>query len=114
MLWENFLLQTWNYLVTYDCFYISLAVFVAHLHGAFYKHVIAKQGNFSTQMSVSGPATSTGKSLMMQANMFIFHGEEQPTSTTMTEATFFEVLEDGNIYGKYIEGLFLTLVCFIF
>ena len=46
------------------------------------------------------PATSTGKSLMMHINMLIFGGSEQPTSTTMTEATFFEMLEEGNIYGK--------------
>ena len=70
---------------------IPLAVFVAHLHGALYKHVTQKLGNFTIQMSVSGPATGTGKSLWMTLCMLIFSGSQQPTSTTMTEA----FLRDG-------------------
>ena len=77
-----------------------LAVIVAHLAGQLYTHIIAKQGQFSTQMSVSGSSASTGKSLMQTVGMLMFYGEVQPTTTTLTEATFYDMIEDGNIYGK--------------
>ena len=77
-----------------------LAVIVAHLVGQLYKHIIAKQGQFSTQMSVSGSSYTTGKSLMQTVGMLMFYGEEQPTTTTLTEATFYDMIEEGNIYGK--------------
>ena len=51
-------------------------------------------------MSVSGPATSTGKSLMQTICMLILNGEIQPTTTSLTEAQFYEMLDEGNIYGK--------------
>jgi hypothetical protein len=75
-------------------------VFVAHLSGQLYKQIIGKQAQFSTQMSVSGPASSTGKSLMQTVGMITFIGEVQPTTTTITEASFYEMLDEGNIYGK--------------
>ena len=40
---------------------------------------------------------------MQTVNMLIFEGEVQPTTTTLTEATFYEMLEDGNIYGNYYQ-----------
>ena len=54
----------------------------------------------STQMSVSGSASSTGKSLCMTVGMLMFYGEQQNTTGTCTEAQFFDATEDGNIYGK--------------
>lgn len=78
------------------------AVIVAHLAGQLYKLIVAKHGGFSTQMSVSGPASSTGKSLMQTVGMLLFYGEVQPTTTSITESTFYDMLEDGNIYGKII------------
>ena len=81
-----------------------LAVFVAHLSGQLYKHIIKIQGTFSTQMSVSGPSSSTGKSLMQTVNMLIFYGEVQPSTTNATESTFYETLHDGKpVFGKLIN-----------
>ena len=77
------------------------AVIVAHLSGQLYNQIYAKQAQFSTQMSVSGPASDTGKSLMMTVGMKMFYGVEQGTATTMTEASLYDVLEEGNLYGKY-------------
>ena len=42
---------------------------------------------------------------MQTVGMLMFYGEEQPTTTTLTEATFFDMIEEGNIYGK------LCLLC---
>ena len=81
--------------------YVLSAVFVAHLAGQLYRHIIERQGNFSTQMSVSGTGSSTGKSLMMSVCMLIFTGEFQSTTTSLTETTFFQILDSGkNIYGR--------------
>ena len=76
-------------------------MFVAHLAGKFYRHIINVQGNFSTQMSISGESCSTGKSLMQTVCMLIFEGEVKSATTSMTESDFFETLDGGNnIYGK--------------
>ena len=82
-----------------NCIFFS-GVIVAHLAGQLYSPIFAKQAQFSTQMSVSGPSAGTGKSLMQTIGMLMFYGEAQPTTTTMTEATFYDMLEEGNIYGK--------------
>lgn len=76
------------------------AVIVAHLAGQLYRPIIDMQGAFSTQMSVSGPASGTGKSLFQTAGMNMFHGEPQPTTTSMTEATFYETLSEETLFGK--------------
>ena len=76
------------------------AVLAGHFAGLVYGPSIKKRGNFSSQMSVSGPATSTGKSLMQTICMLILNGEIQPTTTSLTEAQFYEMLDEGNIYGK--------------
>ena len=73
---------------------------MAHISGQLYTQIINKQAQFSTQMSVSGDVFTTGKSLMQTVGMLMFYGEEQPTTTTMTEATFYDLIEEGNIYGK--------------
>ena len=75
--------------------------------GQLYSHIIDKQAQFSTQMSVSGTSASTGKSLMQTVGMLMFYGEVQPTTTTITEATFFDMIEVGNIYGNLSPGHFL-------
>ena len=80
---------------------------MAHLAGQLYRPIIAKQAQFSTQMSVSGPASCTGKSLMMSVGMLMFYGEQKPTTTSITESTFFEMLENGNLYGN------MQLLCYI-
>ena len=90
------------------CIYF-LGVIVAHLAGQLYNQIFAKQAQFSTQMSVSGPAAGTGKSFMQTVGMLMFYGEPQPTTTTITEATFYDMLEDGNIYGTEHH---LTNSCF--
>ena len=51
-------------------------------------------------MSASGPASGTGKSLFQTVGMNTFHGEPQPTTTSMTEATFYETLAEDTLYGK--------------
>ena len=84
-----------------NCIFFS-GVIVAHLAGQLYSPIFAKQAQFSTQMSVSGPSAGTGKSLMQTIGMLMFYGEAQPTTTTMTEATFYDMLEEGNIYGKVL------------
>lgn len=30
----------------------------------------------------------------------MFYGEEQPSTTSITEATMYDMLEEGNIFGK--------------
>ena len=50
-------------------------------------------------MSVSGPVTQTGKSLMQSVCMLMFKGNMQSTTTTLSESCFYEILEEGNIYG---------------
>ena len=81
---------------------VCVAVISAHMMAAFYRHIIKTQGNFSTQMSISGPVTCTGKSLMQTSCIYMFNGVEQPTMTSLTEATFYEILSGGsNIFGKY-------------
>ena len=62
--------------------------------------MIEEQGNFLIQMSVSGDATGTGKSLMQSVWMRAFKNEEQATVTSVTQAQAHEVLGSGrNIYG---------------
>ena len=56
-------------------------------------------------MSVSGEAAGTGKSLMQIVGMLMFYGEEQPTITTITEATFYDMIEVGNIYGEFVPSI---------
>ena len=73
---------------------------MAHLAGQLYKPIIDKQGAFSTQMSASGPASGTGKSLFQTVGMNMSYGEPQPTTTSMTEATFYETLSEETLYGK--------------
>ena len=51
-------------------------------------------------MVVSGTATSTGKSLLQTVCMNMFYGKAQPTTTTLTEATFYQQLENENIYVR--------------
>ena len=70
--------------------------------GQFYGLIIKKLGNFFTQLSISGAATSTGKSLIQSCCMLMFTGEIQPPTTSLTETTFYETLSEGNhIYGKF-------------
>ena len=97
--------QTYNYMIHYNRFItiknvLIAGVIVAHMSGQLYTQIFNKQAQFSTQMSVSGSAAGTGKSLMQTVCMLMFYGEVQPTTTTMTEATFYDLIEEGNIYGK--------------
>ena len=92
-----------NYINTIARFVMLSAVFVAHLSGHLYKHIIKIQGTFSSQMSVPGSSSSTGKSLMQTVNMLIFYGEPQPSTTNATESTFYETLHDGTpFFGKFL------------
>ena len=75
----------------------------SHLAGQVYKPIIEKRANFSSQMSVSGPASATGKSLMQTVCMLIFTGKVQPTTTSISEALFYEMANEGNIYGRPIK-----------
>ena len=74
-------------------------MFAAHLAGQVYRQIIERRANYSTQMSVSGPASATGKSLMQTVCMLVFTGKVQPTTTSLSEATFYEMIDEGNIYG---------------
>ena len=90
------------YLICIHILFVSVS-FISHLSGQLYKHIIRIQGTFFTQMSVSGQAYSTGKSLLQSVNMLIFHGEPQPTTTSATETTLFETFHEGkNVYGKKV------------
>ena len=82
--------------------FILSAKFADDLSGSIYKHIIAHRGTYHTQMSASGPATGTGKSLMQTMMMYIFYGEMQPSTTSLTEASFYAKLEEGDIFGKPI------------
>ena len=77
-----------------------VAAIVAQLAGQLYRPIKSQQGHFSTQMSVSGAASSTGKSLFQTVGQHMFYGEEQPSTTSITEATMYDMLEEGNIFGK--------------
>ena len=79
------------------------AVIASHLAGQVYKPIIEKRANFSSQMSVSGPASATGKSLMQTVCMLVFTGKIQPTTTSLSEALFYEMVDEGNIYGRNIH-----------
>ena len=76
------------------------AVFASHLAGEVYTQIIDERATFSSQMVVSGTATSTGKSLLQTVCMNMFYGKAQPTTTTLTEATFYQQLENENIYVR--------------
>ena len=78
------------------------AKFADDLSGSVYKHIIAHRGTFHTQMSVSGSATGTGKSLMQTVMMYTFYGEIKPSTTSLTEASFYAKMEEGDIFGKLI------------
>ena len=80
-----------------------LAVIVAQLAGQLYGPIKSQHGHFSTQMSASGAASSTGKSLFQTAGQNMYYGEEQPSTTSLTEATMYDMLEDGNIFGKRLQ-----------
>ena len=51
-------------------------------------------------MSVSGPAYATGKSLAQTLCMYMYSGAIQTTTTSLTEATFYELLDEGDIFGE--------------
>ena len=73
---------------------------MAHLSGELYTLVIEKQKNFVMQISVSGDATGTGKSLAQSIWMITFRGEEVSTVSSITEAAAYQMLARGqNIYG---------------
>ena len=84
------------------CLYILhfSAKFADDLSGSVYKHIIAHRGTLHTQMSASGPATGTGKSLFQTIMMYIFFGEIKPSTTSLTEASFYAKMEEGDIFGK--------------
>ena len=78
---------------------IVSAVIVDHMSGKVYTQIIEHRNNFSTQMSVSGPAYATGKSLAQTLCMYMYSGNIQSTTTSLTEATFYEMLDEGDIFG---------------
>ena len=41
--------------------------------------------------------------------MLMFKGEKRDTTTTLTESAFYESLEEGNIYGKFIYKEIVTI-----
>ena len=84
---------------------------MAHLSGQLYTQIFDKQAQFSTQMSVSGAAAGTGKSLMQTVGMLMFYGETQPTTTTMTEATFYDLIEEGKFMVR--EGIQKNSQCYM-
>jgi hypothetical protein len=74
---------------------------MAHLSGEMYTLIIEKQKNFVLQVSCSGDATGTGKSLAQSIWMITFHGEEVSTVSSITEAAAYQMLAKGqNIYGR--------------
>lgn len=53
------------------------------------------------QLTVSGEATGTGKSLLQSLWMIVFKGEQKTTISSISEAQAFEMLANGeNIYGE--------------
>jgi hypothetical protein len=80
--------------------FIISAVIVDHMSGKVYIPIITQRNNFSTQMSVSGPAYATGKSLAQTLCMYMYSGAIQTTTTSLTEATFYELLDEGDIFGE--------------
>ena len=57
-------------------------------------------------MTISGDATSTGKSLFQTVWMTVFQGEPMPTLTSISEASAYDMLADGkHIYGNYNSDL---------
>ena len=77
------------------------ASFAAHLAGELYQLIIKTQSHYCMQMSVSGDATGTGKSLLQSVWMVVFTGEPQTTLTSVSEAQAYKMLNRGeNIYGK--------------
>ena len=68
--------------------------------GQLYPFILKKLGNCSSMMSISGEATHTGKSLIQTSCMAMFTGAEQPVMSSLTDSVYFEMLSEGNIYGK--------------
>ena len=88
---------------------------MAHLSGEMYTLIIEKQKNFVLQVSCSGDATGTGKSLAQSIWMITFHGEEVSTVSSITEAAAYQMLAKGqNIYGMIYTNVFLKVVTFHF
>ena len=68
--------------------------------GQVYPQIIEERATFSSQMVVSGTATSTGKSLLQTVCMNIFHGKVMPTTTSITESSFYQQLEEEDIFVR--------------
>ena len=73
--------------------------------GQFYPFIVKLHGNCSIQMSISGSASGTGKSLMQSSCTLMFTGEQQTAVTSISEAALYEMLSEGCIYGNdnYID-----------
>ena len=73
--------------------------------GEFYKFIIEDQGNFSTQMVLSGSATGTGKSLLMTIMVRSLKGCDKPSTKSCSESEASLVMSRGeNLYGKHHSG----------
>ena len=95
--------------------YFLSATFAQHLAGEVYTQTIAEHSNYVTQMTISGEATGTGKSLFQSIWIRTFKGESKTSFTSISEAQAYEMLSRGeNIYGKYILfKLYKCVSCFI-
>jgi hypothetical protein len=81
---------------------IFAAAGLAHLSGEFYKYIIEDNGNFTTQMVLSGSSTGTGKSLLQTIMIRAVNGCDKAPTKSCTESEAYEVLGMGeNIYGVF-------------
>ena len=86
------------------------ATFAAHLAGELYVPIIKERSNFSLQMSISGNAYGTGKSLFQTLWTRAFKGKSEDPVGSCTEAQAYVKLDAGeNIYGENFHLLELLV-----
>lgn len=52
------------------------------------------------EMSISGSASGTGKSLWQSICQIMFEGEQQASVSSITDSSMYEMLSEGPIFGK--------------
>lgn len=55
------------------------------------------------EMSISGGASGTGKSLCQSICQLMFEGEQKASVSSITDSSMYEMLSEGPIFGKLLN-----------
>jgi len=77
-----------------------LAIYTFFMIGKFYPFIIQRRGNCSLEMSISGDATGTGKSLWQCICQNMLEGEQKSSVSSITDSSMYETLSEGPIFVK--------------